>query len=288
MRWQGREQSGNVEDRRRMSGRGVAVGGGLGTLLLVLVLSFVFGIDPQQLLQPGGPVDVGGPGALPGADVQGTGVDDEVKQFVSVVLRDTEKVWDEQFRAQGMAYEPAGLVLFSGQVRSGCGLASAGMGPFYCPADQKVYLDTAFFNELEQRFQAPGDFARAYVIAHEVAHHVQHLLGITDKVHGARRQLSEVEYNDLSVRLELQADFLAGVWAHHAEKNWRILEPGDIKEALDAAQAIGDDALQMEGQGYVVPDSFTHGTSEQRVRWFTLGLKSGDMDQGDTFNAREL
>lgn len=291
MRWRGREQSDNIEDRRRMTGRGVAMGGGLGTLLLVIVLAVVFKVDPQQLLQqmppPGG--GQGGPAGLPGGGEEGP-VDDEAKELVAVVLRDTEKVWDELFQAQGRAYEKPKLVLFNRQVDSACGFASAAVGPFYCPSDDKVYLDTSFFQELEDRFQAPGDFARAYVIAHEVGHHVQDLLGISDKVQAARRRLDDSEYNALSVRMELQADFLAGVWAHHAEKNWRILEPGDVESAMQAATAIGDDRLQMEGQGYVVPDSFTHGTSEQRVRWFRRGLETGDMNQGDTFEVpdREL
>lgn len=293
MRWRGREQSENIEDRRRFSGRGVAMGGGLGTMLLVIVLALVFKVDPQQLLQQMPPPGQGAPGAgggeaLPGGgEGDGAPVNDEAEEFVSVVLRDTEKVWDELFQAQGRAYQKPKLVLFNRQVESACGFASAAVGPFYCPSDGKVYLDTSFFTELEERFAAPGEFARAYVIAHEVGHHVQDLLGISDKVHAARQRLSEAEYNKLSVRMELQADFLAGVWANHADKNWKILEPGDIDNALKAATAIGDDRLQQEGQGYVVPDSFTHGTSEQRVRWFRRGLETGDMNQGDTFEVSD-
>jgi predicted metalloprotease len=256
--------------------------GGAG-LLIVVVLALLFGVDPQALLQPQPGQPQGGADVDPNLDAQR-----ELKEFVAVVLADTEDVWHEQFRRMGQAYEEPKLVLFSGQVNSACGFASAAMGPFYCPADHKVYLDLRFFDELRTRFQAPGEFAQAYVVAHEIGHHVQNQLGITQKVHGARGRVSEREFNDLSVRLELQADFLAGVWAHHAQRTRRILEEGDIEAALRAAAAIGDDRLQRQSQGYVVPDSFTHGTSEQRARWFRRGLQTGDMSAGDTFNAEEL
>jgi predicted metalloprotease len=210
--------------------------------------------------------------------------EDQVTKFVRVVLADTEDVWRDQFRKQlKQEYQTPKLVLFSGRVQSACGMATAASGPFYCPGDQKLYLDTAFFEELARRFKAPGDFAQAYVIAHEVGHHVQKLRGITDKVDNARRSLSKEEYNKLSVRLELQADFLAGVWAHHAQKMRNILEQGDIEEAMRAAQAVGDDTIQKQARGYVVPDSFTHGTSRQRAAWFRKGFQTGDLSQGNTF-----
>ncbi len=209
-------------------------------------------------------------------------------EFVSVVLADTEDVWNKLFAENGRRYVEPKMVLFSQSVQSGCGGASAAMGPFYCPPDQRVYIDLGFYRELQTRFRSPGDFAQAYVIAHEVGHHVQNLLGISDKVHAARSRVNERDYNELSVRLELQADFYAGVWAHHAQKYRKILEPGDIEEALRAASAIGDDNIQKQSQGYVVPDSFTHGTGEQRVRWFKLGFETGDMKKGDTFNADRL
>ncbi len=205
-----------------------------------------------------------------------------------MVLADTEKVWRAQFQRMGRTYQEPQLVLFSGRVQSACGLASAATGPFYCPGDQKVYVDLDFYRELKERFDAPGDFAQAYVLAHEVGHHVQNLLGITDQVDGMRGRLSEVEFNKVSVRLELQADFLAGMWAHHAQRQWNILEAGDLEEALNAASAIGDDRIQRQAQGHVVPDSFTHGSSAQRIRWFRRGLETGDFAQGDTFSARDL
>jgi predicted metalloprotease len=214
---------------------------------------------------------------------------DELAQFVSVVLKDTEDIWNTQFREQlGKNYKEPILVLFSDKVQSACGFASAATGPFYCPADSKLYIDLSFYQQLRDRFKAPGDFAMAYVVAHEVAHHVQNLLGLTRQVSSQRGRVPEKQYNDLSVRLELQADFLAGVWAHHAQKTKKILQEGDIEEALTAANAIGDDKIQMESRGYVVPDSFTHGTSEQRMRWFMKGFRTGDLTQGDTFGAREL
>lgn len=260
------------------------VGGGLGTIVIVLVLMFL-GADPRALLNV---LVESNPGVSAGSANVAPGEQDELAQFVSVVLADTEEVWHAQFRQLGRTYEEPQLVLFTGAVQSACGFAQAASGPFYCPGDRKVYIDLDFYRELRQRFQAPGDFAQAYVIAHEVGHHVQNLLGISQKVQQMQGRISQEDYNQLSVRLELQADFLAGVWAHHAEKNWQILEPGDIEEALGAASAIGDDNIQRQSQGYVVPESFTHGTSEQRVRWFRRGLETGDLSQGDTFNAREL
>jgi len=238
------------------------------------------GADPMALLQQqqnAGP----GQGAV-------NPEEEQRKDFVSVVLADTEAVWHQLFKQMGRNYEEPKLVLFRGRVESACGLASSAVGPFYCPRDHKVYVDLEFFEELQKRFGAPGDFAQAYVIAHEVGHHVQDLLGISDRVHAQQGRTSKAEYNQLSVRLELQADFLAGVWAHHAQKMRNMLEEGDIEEALRAAEAIGDDRLQRQAQGYVVPDSFTHGTSAQRVRWFRRGFETGDVEQGDTFNARSL
>jgi uncharacterized protein len=281
MRWQGGRQSGNVEDRRGMRGGPMMIGGGFSTLLLLLLV-WLCGGDPLALLQqmqqaqpPGqaGPLDPGAPGGIPGQ----AGIDDDQREFVSVVLADTEDVWREQFQRLGERYREPKLVLFSDATQSACGFAQSAVGPFYCPADQKVYLDTEFFRELERRFRAPGDFARAYVIAHEVGHHVQHLVGWADEVQVAQRRLSKGQANKLSVRLELQADYLAGVWAHHAHRSRQILERGDIEEAMAAATAIGDDRLQREAQGYIVPDSFTHGTSAQRVRWFRRGLETGDL-----------
>lgn len=283
MRWQGRRESANVEDRRRGPGAPVMIGGGLGTIVLLLVIVLLGG-DPQALLeqlpQQGG--------AIQQQDAPLDPADEELKKFVSVVLADTEDVWNEQFRRLGREYQEPTLVLFRGRVQSACGTASSAVGPFYCPLDQKVYLDLGFYDELSSRFGAPGDFAQAYVLAHEVGHHVQNLLGTSEKVQRMRGRVSEAEYNDLSVRLELQADFLAGVWAHHAQRTKDILERGDLEEGLRAANAIGDDTLQKQTQGYAVPDSFTHGTSEQRVRWFRKGLETGDINQGDTFNARQL
>ncbi|MEI6949110.1 neutral zinc metallopeptidase [Paraflavisolibacter sp. H34] len=279
MRWMGRQGSGNVEDRRGVSGGQVAVGGGI-IGVIVLVLNFLLGGDGGQMPP------------LPGQGRQVTAeqkaAEDKDAQFVSVVLKDTEDVWNALFQKQGKNYSEPKLVLFSGAVQSACGNASSASGPFYCPGDYKVYIDLSFYRELKERFQAPGDFAMAYVIAHEVGHHVQNLMGISDQVHRLRQRLSEEEYNKYSVRLELQADFLAGVWAHHAQRTKNILEEGDIEEALNAANAIGDDNLQKQAQGYVVPESFTHGTSAQRVYWFKKGFETGDMDQGDTFNASEL
>lgn len=277
MRWEGNRQSENVEDRRGMRGGPVMAGGGLMTLVLVLVVWFLGG-DPMALLQQlpqGPPPGQGGP-LDPGGQEAGPGINDKQKEFVSTVLADTEDVWTDQFRQQGRQYKDPRLVLFSDATQSACGFAESATGPFYCPADSQVYLDTAFFRELEERFRAPGDFAKAYVIAHEVGHHVQNLLGWSDQVHTAQQRAGKVGANKLSVRLELQADYLAGVWAHHANRSRHILEAGDVEAAIAAATAIGDDRLQRQSRGVVVPDSFTHGSSKQRVRWFTQGLKSGD------------
>lgn len=280
MRWRDERQSTNVEDRRGMSGGKIAIGG-LGGIV-VLVIALLFGADPRQLLEQL-PQQGTGPETSRSVNPQ----DEELRQFVAVVLAQTEDAWGEIFRQAGKTYRKPTLVLFTDQVDSGCGAAGTAVGPFYCPRDEKLYIDLAFFRELRTRFRAPGDFAVAYVVAHEVGHHVQKLLGTMDQVDSARRRMSEEQANSVSVRLELQADFLAGVWAHYAQ-NRGIVEPGDVEEALGAASAVGDDRLQREGQGYVVPDSFTHGTSAQRAKWFRKGLDTGDVRQGDTFNSREL
>jgi predicted metalloprotease len=283
MRWRGERQSENIEDRRGMSRGGIAIGGGLGGIVL-LVLALLFGADPRQLLEQMPAED---PGSATQTSRPINPEEEETRQFVAVVLASTEDVWNEIFLQMGRQYREPKLQLFSDEARSACGVAGAAVGPFYCPGDEKVYLDLSFFKELRTRFRAPGDFAEAYVIAHEVGHHVQHLLGTMDRVNAAHGRLSEEQNNQLSVRLELQADFLSGVWAHYAQKKG-VLEPGDIEEALGAASAVGDDRLQRESRGYVVPDSFTHGTSEQRIRWFRKGLETGDIRQGDTFNANSL
>lgn len=286
MRWEGREQSKNVIDRRRSTGKKVGAGIGLGTILIV-VLGLLMGEDPGKLLQQ--VVQQAGQTSSEAPVSNESRPDDELAEFVKVVLKDTEDVWARLFRDQlGRKYEFPELVIFSGSDQSGCGFASAATGPFYCPADQRVYIDLSFYQQLSQRFKAPGDFAMAYVIAHEVGHHIQYLLGITTQVHSLKGRIPEAEYNDLSVRLELQADFFAGVWAHHGQKMKNFLEEGDIEEALRAASAVGDDRIQMETQGYVVPDAFTHGTSDQRKRWFYKGLESGMMSEGDTFGATQL
>ena len=255
---------------------GLAVGGGIGTVLVVLAISLLTGTDPRdvvQVIQPGGGQ----------AEPMGSPIDDEASQFVRVIVADTEDTWTQLLPQLGRQYEPPVLVLFNDAVASACGTASSAVGPFYCPLDSKVYLDLSFFAELEQRFGAPGDFASAYVIAHEVAHHVQNQLGISSEVQAQRQNLSEVEGNQLSVRLELQADCLAGVWAYHAESQRDLLESGDVEEGLGAAAAIGDDRLQRRARGTVMPESFTHGSSEQRVSWFRRGLESGDPQACDTF-----
>ena len=274
MRWQGRRQSTNVEDRRGMPVGRIALGGGAG--LIVLLIAVLFGADPRALLQ-----QLQEPSTT--TERQVDPAQDELAAFSSTILAETEDVWNEEFRQMGRTYVEPHLVLFSDRVESACGLAGAAVGPFYCPTDSKLYLDLSFFQVMRDRLGAPGDFAQAYVIAHEVGHHVQNLLGISKKVSALQARVSEAEANQLSVRLELQADFFAGVWAHHTQKMRAILEQGDIEEALNAAAAIGDDRLQQESRGVVVPDAFTHGTSEQRVRWFRKGLETGDIRQGDTF-----
>jgi hypothetical protein len=277
MEWEGRRESENVEDRRSMRAAGLAVGG-LGSLLLV-VLALLFGADPRKFLEQAQPQQ-GGQGQNQPASPE----EERAARFVKVVLADTEDVWEDLFQRMGKQYRKPKLVLFTGQVQSACGFASAAVGPFYCPGDEKVYLDLSFFDELARKFKAPGDFAQAYVVAHEVGHHVQNQLGETARVDSQRGRISQAAQNQLSVRLELQADFLAGVWAHHAQQMKQILQPGDLEEALRAANAIGDDRLQKQAQGRVVPDSFTHGTSEQRIRWFRRGFQTGDMSKRDTFS----
>jgi len=277
MRWTTGRRSDNIEDRRGSSAPLVA-GGGIGTIVLVLVALY-FGIDPSVVLQSSPPPPT--TQQAPAASSRGGG--DEIRDFVSVVLADTEDTWHALFRRMNREYTDPKLVLFSGQVQSACGMAGAAVGPFYCPGDHKLYLDTTFFRDLRDRFGAPGNFAQAYVIAHEVGHHVQTLLGISDRVQNARRTADRAKANALSVRLELQADCFAGVWGHHADKTRHILEEGDLQEALNAATAIGDDRLQRQAQGRVVPESFTHGSSAQRVRWFQRGFESGEVRQCDTF-----
>ena len=281
MRWAGRRQSSNIEDRRGFSG-GAVIGGGGCLTIVVVIAALLFGVDPRALLPELGTE------APPAGEVgrETNPAEDQLKQFSSVVLADTEDVWHQLFRNQlNRTYQEPQLVLFTGSNRSGCGFASSQMGPFYCPQDQKIYLDLQFFEDLTRRYRAAGDFAQAYVIAHEVGHHIQNQLGTLQRVHSRRERANSTESNQLSVRLELQADFLAGVWAHHTQKTKEVLEPGDIDEALRAANAIGDDRLQKQAQGYVVPDSFTHGTSEQRARWFRLGFETGDLSRlMDPFN----
>ena len=281
MRWQDRRQSDNIEDRR-----GAPVGkfalGGLGGVV-VLILALLFGADPRQLLEQlpntGGGVQTSSRPTNP--------EEEQLKQFVGVVLAETEDAWSDIFKQIGRQYRKPTLVLFTDRVESACGVAGAAVGPFYCPGDEKLYIDLSFFHELRTKFGAPGDFAIAYVVAHEVGHHAQKLLGTMEQVNRARGRMSEEQNNQLSVRLELQADFYAGVWANYA-RNRGIVEAGDIEEALGAANSVGDDRLQREGQGYVVPDSFTHGTSEQRARWFRHGFETGDVRRGDTFNSNGL
>ena len=327
MRWRGERESQNVEDRRGEgggfgfpfpgggmrfpsggSGRG---GGGIGIIgiLIILGLMFFFGVDPSVILQGGPPGGGGGnfpdiqlpqsrpdttyfpiPGERHGSPIERpqTTNEDDLKRFVAVVLGDTEDVWRDIFSRYGQRYSDPTLVLFSGGVRSACGTGLAQMGPFYCPNDEKVYIDLDFYEELKNRFKAPGDFAQAYVIAHEIGHHVQKLLGIADQVEAARQRMGQAEGNALQVRMELQADCFAGIWANHAEETKNIIEPGDIDEALNAASAIGDDRIQKQTQGYVVPDAFTHGSSAQRQRWFKRGYESGRLDVCDTFNADQL
>ena len=278
MKWQGRRGSSNVEDRRGMSTGGKVVGGGIGTLVIVLLV-YLLGGDPSSIINQGGSMtESSGP-------IEATEEENQMAQFVSVVLADTEEVWDKIFMEAGATYRKPTLVLFRDQVQSACGYATAASGPFYCPGDEKVYIDLSFCDDLQTKYGAQGDFAVAYVIAHEIGHHVQNLMGILDEVQSERQRLSEVRANQLTVRLELQADFLAGVWAHHASQMFNSLEAGDIEEALNAASSIGDDVLQKKYQGRVVPDSFTHGTAAQRSSWLRKGWQTGDLNQGDTFSA---
>jgi predicted metalloprotease len=276
MRWQDLRRSSNVDDRRGMSGGGKVALGGLG-VIIVVAIGLLTGQDPQEILSN-----------LQGTQTEqaqnrpaGPRPDDKTADFVSAVLGSTEDVWAQIYQQNGATYEKPTLQIFENATQSGCGGASSAMGPFYCPADHQVYIDLSFCDELRERFNAPGDFAVAYVVAHEVGHHVQNLMGISGQLQEQRGRLSEAEYNKLSVKLELQADFLAGVWANHAQQMSNILEPGDLEAALKAANAIGDDKLQKESQGYVVPDAFTHGTSEQRMYWFKKGFETGDLSQGE-------
>jgi len=284
MRWQGKRQSDNVEDRRGIGGKGLAVGGGVGGLIII-VLFVLLGGNPDEVMQSL-QTETAVPPTTAGQPLSEK--DKEMGDFVSVVLADIEDVWNARFQEMGQDYREPRLVLYTGTVDSGCGFAGAASGPFYCPPDERVYLDLSFFEDMQRKLGAPGDFALAYVIAHEVGHHVQNLLGINDQVMSRQGRVSEQEFNQLLVRMELQADFLAGVWAHYAQQAADFLERGDLEEGINAAGAVGDDRIQRQTQGYVVPDAFTHGTSEQRVRWFRKGLETGDIRQGDTFNARNL
>ena len=284
MRWTSGRRSSNVEDRRGGRVSRKVAGGGIGTLILVLVALY-FGMDPSELLQQTGSLSST---SSQNAPYEQTAQEQKLVEFVSVVLADTEDTWNAIFAKSGHSYIEPKLVLFSGAVQSACGYAQSATGPFYCPADQKVYLDLDFFQEMKQRFQAPGDFAQAYVIAHEIGHHVQTLTGLMDKVQNARQRLPQSQSNELLVRLELQADCFAGLWAHHAHRARQIIEEGDIEEALNAANAIGDDRLQMQSRGYVVPDAFTHGTSAQRVKWFKRGFTTGSYGACNTFDTDDL
>ena len=286
MRWKRGRRSTNIEDRRGMQPRKGLLGGGIGTIVLVLVAMY-FGVDPSFLIE--GMQSASTPASTTGKQPTSDELQqDPLADMIAVVMGDTEDVWDELFANMGREYRKPTLVLFTGATRSACGLGQAAMGPFYCPADQKAYIDLSFYDDMRRRYQAPGDFAQAYVIAHEVGHHVQNLLGISGEVHRRKQQLSKVAGNRLSVRLELQADCLAGVWANRADRARGILEAGDVEEALNAASAIGDDRLQKQSRGTVVPESFTHGTSAQRQRWFRAGLASGDPDACDTFSVETL
>jgi predicted metalloprotease len=292
MKWEGNRESDNVEDRRGGGGGGggFGIGGGsigIGTVVVAVVASWFFGLNPLTVLN----LLTGGSGEVASsqqAPAHRPPADDQMAKFVSTVLADTEDTWTELFRSQGGNYVSPKLVLFSGRTGTACGTGVSASGPFYCPGDQKIYIDLDFYRLMQQRFKVSGEFAQAYVIAHEVGHHVQHLTGISDKVDQARKRGSEAQANAMSVRLELQADCFAGVWAHHANRARSILESGDIESALGAASAIGDDALQRQSQGHVVPDSFTHGTSAQRVRWFKHGIESGKTTECNTFQAKQL
>ncbi|SDE10988.1 hypothetical protein SAMN02799630_04725 [Paenibacillus sp. UNCCL117] len=283
MQWKGRRASSNVEDRRGMGGMGGGklIGGGVGGIILVIIVMLMGG-NPGDMLQR-----MGTAGTSTSAPYTQTAQEQELAEFVSVVLADTEDVWTRLFQERGLTYTKPTLVLFTDSVQSACGAAASSMGPFYCPGDHKLYIDLSFYDQLQREFKAPGDFAMAYVIAHEVGHHVQTLLGTTGKLDPLRKSLSQTEYNKIQVRFELQADYLAGVWAHFAE-SMNLLDEGDLEEALTAASAVGDDTIQRRAQGRVVPESFTHGTAEQRMRWFRQGYQSGDMNGGDTFSAGNL
>lgn len=280
MRWKGRRGSSNVEDRRGMSPKGI-VGGGLGTIVIVIAV-LLLGGDPTSILQ-----NVDTQNQTTTQNYTESAAEKELSEFVSVVLAETEDVWHAIFRKEGETYREPKLVLFNERVQSACGIAGSATGPFYCPGDEKLYIDLSFYDELQKRFKAPGDFAMAYVIAHEVGHHIQKLTGVMDQMNDLRSRLSETEYNKYSVRLELQADFYAGIWAHYTQQK-NLLESGDLEEALNAASAVGDDRIQKQAQGYVVPESFTHGTSEQRKKWFYKGYTTGDIRQVDTFRTRDL
>ncbi len=300
MKWQGRRKSSNVDDRRGQGGGGFGGGGGISPMLLIPLFKLLFskaglvivgiviaffvitGTNPLTFL--GDFMGGGGQGFTTETNYTPTAEEDRLAEFSSTILADTEDVWNQLIQN----YREPTLVLFSGSVSSACGSASSSTGPFYCPADEKLYIDLSFFEEMESRLNAPGDFAQAYVIAHEVGHHLQKIMGITTEVHNARGEVSQTEYNELSVKLELQADFLAGVWAHHSQRTSKMMEQGDLDEALNAANAIGDDRLQKQSSGRVVPDSFTHGTSAQRMRWFKKGFDTGDLNQGDTFSTDNL
>jgi predicted metalloprotease len=284
MKWQGGRRSSNIEDRRGMRPRGGLVGGGISTIIIIIIALY-FGVDPSFLVDGMQSSNVSTSGTQPTADDLRN---DPLADMIAVVIADTEDVWGELFANQGRRYEQPTLVLFTGSTRSACGLGQAAMGPFYCPADRKAYIDLGFYEEMRTRFRAPGDFAQAYVIAHEIGHHVQNLLGVSDKVRQMQAKAGKAEGNQLSVRLQLQADCLAGVWANRADKARGILESGDVEEALNAASAIGDDRLQKQTRGTVVPESFTHGTSAQRQHWFRTGLQSGDPDSCDTFSVASL
>jgi uncharacterized protein len=293
MKWEGNRESENVEDRRDYGGGGgggFGFGGrsvGLGTIAVAVVASYFLGLNPMTVISM---LTGGSSGTVPVQQVPAHAppASDQMAKFVSTVLADTEDTWTEIFRAQGGTYTKPRLVLFSGATPTACGTGQTATGPFYCPGDQKIYIDLSFYRLMQQRFHVSGEFAQAYVIAHEVGHHVQHLMGISDKVDSARRRMSEAQSNALSVRLELQADCFAGVWANHADRARNILESGDVETALNAASAIGDDALQRQAQGHVVPDSFTHGTSAQRVRWFRRGIESGKLNNCNTFETKQL
>lgn len=279
MRWKGREKSNNIEDRRGISGGKVAVGGSIGTIIVVIIV-LLLGGNPNELLN-----NLQYSSQAP--DVSSSAIieaEAELSEFASVVLKDTEDVWHTLFNNSDRTYREPTLVLFNGSVQSACGYSSSATGPFYCPGDEKVYIDLSFLADLQQRLGAEGDFAMAYIIAHEVGHHVQKQLGIINKLDQLRGKVSEAEYNRNLVKLELQADFLAGIWAHHAQRTKNILEEGDVDEAVNAVAAVGDDRIQMQSQGYIVPDAFTHGTSEQRKSWFMKGFRTGDLTQGDTFS----